>query len=79
MRSIDIFNFLLSCVSLYTIFIYLLGLLPRNRVPLVSTSLNEAMALLEHAEAINIPNASDYRAKMAMYAYVYAHQRPHPY
>ena len=68
MRFIDIFSLVLSLLGVYGIVYSLRLLLPRNIVPLVSASLNEAMALLEHAEAINIPNMSDYRANLAMYA-----------
>ena len=68
MRFIDIFSLILSLLGVYGIVYSLRLLLPRNIVPLVSTSLNEAMALLEDAEAINIPNMSDYRANLAMYA-----------
>lgn len=68
MRFIDIFSLILSLLGVYGIVYSLRLLLPRNIVPHVSTSLNEAMALLEHAEAINIPNMSNYRANLAMYA-----------
>jgi hypothetical protein len=68
MRFIDIFSLILSLLGVYGIVYSLRLLLPRNIVPLVSTSLNEAMALLEHAEANNIPNVSDYRSNLAMYA-----------
>ena len=68
MRFIDIFSLILSFLGAYGIVYSLRLLLPRNIVPLVSTSLNETMSLLEHAEAINIPNMSDNRANLAMYA-----------
>ena len=68
MRFIDIFSLVLSLLGVYGIVYSLRLLLPRNIVPLVSTSLNETMSLLEHAEAINIPNMSDNRANLAMYA-----------
>ena len=68
MRFIDIFTLILSFLGVYGIVYSLRLLLPRNIVPLVSTSLNEAMALLGHAEAINIPNMNDYRPNLAMYA-----------
>jgi hypothetical protein len=70
MRFIDIFGLILSLLGLYSIVYSLRLLLPRNIVPLVSTSHNEAMALLENAEAINIPNTSDYRVDLAMYVFV---------
>lgn len=71
MQPIVIFNFLLSSVSLYGIVNSIRRSLPRNIVPLVSASLNEAMALLEHPGAINIPNMGDYRADFAMYAHIF--------
>jgi hypothetical protein len=66
----DIFNLVLSFLGFYGIVFSLRLLLPRNIVPLVLTSLNEAIASLEHAEAINIPNAGDHRANLAMYVSV---------
>ena len=66
MRFIDIFGLILSFLGLYTFVYSLRLLLPRNIVPLVSTSHSEAMALLENAEATNIPNTSDYRVDLAM-------------
>jgi len=67
MRFIDIFSLILSFLGVYGIVFSLRLLLPRNVVPLVSTSLNEAMELLERAEGINIPNVSDYRANLAIF------------
>jgi hypothetical protein len=49
-------------------FVY--SLLPRNIVPLVVASFSEAMALLENAEAISIPNTSDYISDLSMYAFI---------
>jgi hypothetical protein len=40
-------------------------------MPLVSTSFEEALTVLERAEAINIPYVSEYRANLAMYACLY--------
>ena len=71
MQFIDIFSLILSFLGLYGIVFSLRLLLPRNVVPLVSTSLNETMALLENAEATNIPNVSDYRVDLAMYVFVH--------
>ena len=71
MQFIDIFSLILSFLGLYGIVFSLRLLLPRNVVPLVSTSLNETMALLENAEATNIPNVSDYRVDLAMYVSVH--------
>lgn len=70
MRFIDILSLILSFIGVYGIVFSLRLLLPRNIVPLVSTSLTEVVALLEHAEAIDIPNVSDYRANLAMCVYV---------
>jgi hypothetical protein len=44
---------------------------PRNIVPVVSTSFNEVVTLLQRAEVMNIPYVSKYRANLAMYAYLY--------
>ena len=71
MRFVDILSLTHTLPGVYGIVYSLIPLrllLPRNIVPLVSTSLNEAMALLEHAETMNTPNMSDYRAELAMYA-----------
>ncbi|KAF8504695.1 hypothetical protein F5888DRAFT_1657759 [Russula emetica] len=38
----------------------------QSAVPLVSTSFEEAVTLLERAEAINIPDVSEYRANLAI-------------
>jgi hypothetical protein len=74
MKIIDIFSVVLSFLGVYGIVFSLRLLLPRNIVPLVSTSLKEAMAPLEDAEAINIPNVSDFRTNLAMYVHVFIHQ-----
>ena len=68
---VDIFSLVLSLLGLYGIVFSLRLLLPRNVVPLVSTSLNEAITLLENAEATNTPNVSDYRVDLAMYVMVH--------
>ena len=70
MRVIDILSLILSFLGIYGIIFSLRLLLPRNIVPDVSTLLTEAMALLEHAEANNIPNVRDYRANLAMCVHV---------
>lgn len=77
MRSTDILSLVLAFLGIYGLIFSLRLLLPRNTVPLVSTSLTEAKALLEHAEAISIPNLSDHRASWAMYAHVCTHMRTH--
>ena len=76
MRFFDIFSLVLSFLGVYDIVFSLRLLLPRNIVPLVSASLNEAMSLLERAEAIDVPNMSDYRANLAKYAHVCTNQCP---
>lgn len=78
MQFFNILSLILSFLGIYGIFYSLRLLLPRNIVPFVSTSLNEAITLLEHAVAINIPNVNDYRASLAMYAHVclYHHCSP---
>ena len=67
MAFIDILSLILS----FGIVFSLRFLFPRNIVPLVSTSFEEAVTLLERAEAINIPYVSEYRANLAMYACLY--------
>ena len=64
MAFIDILSLILSFGVIFS----LRFLFPRNIVPLVSTSFEEAGALLEQAETINIPYASEHRANLAMYA-----------
>ena len=73
MKFIDILSLILSFLGFYGIVYSLRLLLPRNIVPHVSTSLNEAMVLLEHA---HVPNVNDYRANLAMCARVCIHNRP---
>jgi hypothetical protein len=68
MGPIDILSLILSFLGIYGIFFSLRFLLPRHVVPLVKTSFEEAMSLLERAEAINIPYVSEYRIGLAMYA-----------
>jgi hypothetical protein len=67
MAFIDILSLILS----FGVILSLRVLFPRNIVPLVCASFEEAFALLERAEAINIPNAREYRANLAMYASLY--------
>jgi hypothetical protein len=62
------FTDILSLILSFGIIFSLRFLFPRNIVPLVSTSFEEAMTLLERAEAIDIPYLSEYRANLAMYA-----------
>lgn len=65
------FTDILSLILSFAVVISLRFLFPRNIVPLVSTSFEEALTLLERAEAINIPYVSEYRANLAMYACLY--------
>jgi hypothetical protein len=67
MAFIDILSLILS----FGIVLSIRFLFPRNIVPLVSTSFEEALTLLERAEAIDIPYVSEYRANLAMYACLY--------
>jgi hypothetical protein len=65
------FTDILSLILSSAIVVSLRFLFPRNIVPLVSTSFEEAVTLLQRAEAINIPYVSEYRANLAMYACLY--------
>jgi hypothetical protein len=62
---------ILGVLFFYGTIVSLRFLFPRNLVPLVSTSLEEAVALIERAEAVNISYVSEYRANLAMYACLY--------
>jgi hypothetical protein len=62
---------ILSLILSFGVIFALRFLFPHNIVPLVSTSFEEAVTLLERAEAINIPYVSGYRANLAMYACLY--------
>lgn len=62
MSAIAIIGFILSL----TVVVSLRWVFPRNFVPLVSMSLDEAMTLLQRAEAINTPYVSEYRANLAI-------------
>lgn len=64
MAFIDILSLILSLGIIFSIRF----LFPRNIVPLVSTSLEETVALLQRAEAANILQASESRVDLAMYA-----------
>jgi hypothetical protein len=67
MAFIDVLSLVISFGVIFSLRI----LFPRNIVPLVSTSFEEAVALLERAEAANVPSVSEYRTDLAMYAYLY--------
>jgi hypothetical protein len=64
MAFIDILSLILSFAIVFSLRFFF----PRNIVPRVSTSFEEALILLERAEAINIPYVSEYRTTLAMYA-----------
>ena len=66
------FTDILSLILSFAVVFSLRFLFPRNIVPLVSTSFEEAVTLLEHADAINISYVSEYRANLAMYACLYS-------
>ena len=65
------FTDILSLILSFGIIFSLRYLFPRNIVPLVSMSFEEAVALLQRAEAFNIPYVSEYRTNLAMYACPY--------
>jgi hypothetical protein len=68
MNAVDIFNFCLSLLGIYSIIIYLRYLLPRNVAPLLYTILDETYQLLGHAEEIGaIPLQSEYKRKLERY------------
>ena len=67
MAVIDVLSLILSLGILCALRL----LLPRNIVPQVSKSFEEAVKALQRAEAINIPNASEYQADLALYACLY--------
>ena len=68
MNAVDIFNFCLSLLGIYSIIIYLRYLLPRNVAPLLYAILDETYQLLGHAEEIGaIPLQSEYKRKLERY------------
>ena len=68
MNAVDIFNFCLSLLGIYSIIIYLRYLLPRNVAPLLYTILDETYQLLGYAEEIGaIPLQSEYKRKLERY------------
>ncbi|KAN0125694.1 hypothetical protein V8E52_000901 [Russula decolorans] len=67
MQSLDIVSFCLSVIGAYGIVYSLRLLLPRNVIPHVSTTLDEAMILLDRAEDINaLANTGEYRATLTI-------------
>lgn len=71
MPFIDVFSLILSCGIFYS----LRFLLPRNIVPLVSMSFDEAWKAVQRAEAINIPYMSEYQANLAFQHSRFIHMR----
>ena len=67
MAVIDVLSLILSLGILCALRL----LLPRNIVPQVSKSFEEAVKALQRAEAINIPNVNEYQADLALYACLY--------
>jgi hypothetical protein len=68
MAFIDVIFLISTVVAIFSLRL----LFPRNIVPLVSTSFEEADTLLQHAEDINMPHASEYRANLTMYGCLYS-------
>ncbi|KAI0282885.1 hypothetical protein BGY98DRAFT_66282 [Russula aff. rugulosa BPL654] len=62
MAAIEIISFVLSWAFIASLRV----LFPRNMLPQVSTSFEEAATLLDRAEAINMPYVSEYRANLAI-------------
>jgi len=68
MSFIDTLNFCLSLFGFYSLVLYLRCLLPRYKIPPLSTFLNETQQLLHRAEAIGaIPQDSEYSAQIYLY------------
>jgi hypothetical protein len=68
MQLLDIIGFGLSAIGTFGLVFSFRLLLPRNVIPHVSVALDEVVILLDRAEDINaFPNASEYRATLAMY------------
>ena len=67
MVVIDVLSLILSLGILCSLRL----LLPRNIVPRVSKSFEEAVKSLKRGEAINIPYVSEYQENLALYACLY--------
>jgi hypothetical protein len=67
MAFIDVLSLILSLGILSSLRL----LLPRNIVPRVSKSFEEAVKAIQRAEAINIPYVSGYQTNLALYACLY--------
>ena len=67
MQLLGIIGFGLSAIRTFGLAFSFRLLLPRNVIPHVSAALDEVVILLDRAEDINaLPNASEYRATLAM-------------
>jgi len=67
MGVIDWIGFILSVLGAYNLILFLVGLLPANLIPHVSTRLNELGASLDNPEAVDtIPNTSQLRIDFAI-------------
>ncbi|KAI0295222.1 hypothetical protein BC826DRAFT_1008920 [Russula brevipes] len=67
MRLIDVLSFCVSVLGTYGLVYSLRCALPRNIIPRVSKTLDEAETLLSRAEGINaIRNLSEYRTRLAI-------------
>jgi len=67
MPFIDVVSLILSAGVLYSLRL----VLPRNIVPRVSKSFEEAVNSLQRAEAVNIPYVNEYQTNLALYACLY--------
>ncbi len=77
MQLLDIIGFGLSAIGTFGLAFSFRLLLPRNVIPHVSAALDEVVILLDRAEDINaLPNASEYRATLAMYEDARSHLCP---
>jgi len=66
MGVIDLIGFILSVLGAYNLILLLLGLLPANFMPHVSTRMEELEASLDNPEAVDtIPNTSQLRIDFA--------------
>jgi hypothetical protein len=71
MAFIDVLSLILSLGVLYSLRL----LLPRNIVPRVSKSFEEAVKSLQRAEAVNIPYVSEYQTNLAFQHSRFIHMR----
>jgi len=66
---------ILSLILSLAILVSLRLLLPRNIVPWVSTSFEEAVKALQRAKALNIPSVSEYQTNLAFEHSRFIHMR----